>query len=83
MLEFLTGSTEIVQAANSCLDAITEFVPKVIAFSAMLATALPKTNSSGFYRVMHRVVNALGCNFGHARNHRHYKRKGSSCSTPT
>lgn len=52
------------------LTELTNLVPKLVTAAAFLATILPapRSASSGVYKAIYEAVNALGFNFGKAKN---------------
>lgn len=60
-------ATDVVDSASNLFVAITDMVPKLIAASTVLAAFIPKPDSPVMLK-LHRFVNLLAFNFGHASN---------------
>jgi hypothetical protein len=44
------------------------YVAAAVALAASLAAALPPPTGRGVYAVVYAIINAIACNFGHAKN---------------
>ena len=54
--------TENLNNIGVIIDALTDFVPKIVALSATLATIIPQKSAFGF------AIHKLALNFGAAKN---------------
>ena len=58
---------EIIVWCTQVLIALTDFMPRLIAFCAVLAAVIPPVNY-GFWGAVYKVINALAFNVLNAKN---------------
>lgn len=64
----LTTAAEAVNSTGTFIDAVTNFLPKIVAISAAISAIMPKPQQPGLLSALHGLVNFIGLNIGHARN---------------
>jgi hypothetical protein len=64
----ITTLTLAINSASSLLDALVDFVPKVIATTAVVAAFLPPPDQDNILSKVHRIINLVAFNFKHAAN---------------
>jgi hypothetical protein len=65
MIEALTSG---INALSDLLSAFIAFAPKAIAACAVASAFLPPPDQPGLLARVHKAMNALAFNFGHAQN---------------
>jgi len=60
--------SEQITSASQLIDALSDFIPKLVGFSSMIAAFLPAPTKRGFFSNLHKLINATAFNFNKARN---------------
>jgi hypothetical protein len=58
----------LIQSSSDVVDALTNFVPKVVMLASVLAALLPPPEQSGFLSKVHGWINTIAFNVKHAKN---------------
>lgn len=64
----LNTVSDVVNSTGSLLDAVTNFLPKVVALSAVISAVAPKPQQPGLLSSIHGLINIFGLNVGQAKN---------------
>lgn len=57
----------IIVSITQVLIALTDMLPKLVAFCAVIAAIAPPAND-GFWGGIYKIINGLALNVGHAKN---------------
>jgi hypothetical protein len=67
-LATIQAATDTVSALSVLIDTIMSTVPKIISIAAIVATRLPPPSQNSFLSKLHKIINTMAFNFGHATN---------------
>jgi hypothetical protein len=58
----------LIQSSSEVVDALTDFVPKLVMLASVLAALLPPPEEQGFLSKVHDFINKIALNVKHAKN---------------
>lgn len=58
----------LIQSGSEVVDALIDFVPKVVMLASVLAAFLPAPEKEGFLSRVHKWINLAAVNVKHAKN---------------